>query len=31
MGNILGQAIRFGLVEDSIVAGEGIETVCAGR
>lgn len=31
MGNILGRGIRFGLVEDSVVAGEGIETVLSLR
>lgn len=31
MGNILGHAIRFGLAEDIMVAGEGIETVLSLR
>lgn len=31
MGNILGHAIRFGLTQDIIVAGEGIETVLSLR
>jgi len=31
MGNILGHAIRFGLAEDVMVAGEGIETVLSLR
>lgn len=31
MGNILGHAIRFGLVEDIMVAGEGVETILSLR
>lgn len=31
MGNILGHAIRFGLAEDVMIAGEGIETVLSLR